>query len=213
VTERGAGGLAWGTLASPVGELHVACSADGVAEVSFGARRDRPGQGHPRPPGAAGAEDVGAGAPARLAGTLRQLAEYFSGLRRDFDLPVDWSGVSETQRRVLSALLEAAGYGQTVTYGELARRAGLPGSGDSGEVQGAVPPGQHFPPARVVGQVMGANPNPVIVPCHRVVAGNGLGGYSGGTGIEIKRWLLIFEGALPPTLDWDPAGAGLSQLS
>ena len=60
--------------------------------------------------------------------------------------------------------------------------------------------------ARVVGQVMGSNPCPVIVPCHRVVAGNGLGGYSGGAGVEIKRWLLIFEGALPPTLDWDPAG-------
>jgi methylated-DNA-[protein]-cysteine S-methyltransferase len=41
-----------------------------------------------------------------------------------------------------------------------------------------------------------------------VVASDGLGGYSGGTGIEIKRWLLIFEGALPPTLDWDPAGPG-----
>jgi methylated-DNA-[protein]-cysteine S-methyltransferase len=56
---------------------------------------------------------------------------------------------------------------------------------------------------------MGANPIPVLVPCHRVVAGNGLGGYSGGTGIEVKRWLLIFEGALPATLDWEPSGAAL----
>jgi len=53
---------------------------------------------------------------------------------------------------------------------------------------------------------MGSNPIPVIVPCHRVVAGNGLGGYSGGTGLEVKRWLLVFEGALPPTLDWAPTG-------
>ena len=61
-------------------------------------------------------------------------------------------------------------------------------------------------PARAIGQLMGANPIPIIVPCHRVVAADGLGGYSGGTGIEIKRWLLIFEGALPPTLDWAMAG-------
>jgi methylated-DNA-[protein]-cysteine S-methyltransferase len=53
---------------------------------------------------------------------------------------------------------------------------------------------------------MGSNPIPVIVPCHRVVAGNGLGGFSGGIGPELKRWLLIFEGAWPPTLDWSPAG-------
>jgi methylated-DNA-[protein]-cysteine S-methyltransferase len=55
---------------------------------------------------------------------------------------------------------------------------------------------------------MGFNPYPLIVPCHRVVAADGLGGYSGGTGIEIKRWLLTFEGSLPPTLDWAPAGPG-----
>ena len=78
----------------------------------------------------------------------------------------------------------------------LARRAGLAEDGT-------------VPVARVVGQVMGSNPCPIIVPCHRVVAGDGLGGYSGGDGLETKRWLLIFEGALPPTLDWDPAGPGI----
>jgi methylated-DNA-[protein]-cysteine S-methyltransferase len=52
---------------------------------------------------------------------------------------------------------------------------------------------------------MGSNPIPVIVPCHRVVASDGLGGYSGGAGLEVKRWLLILEGSLPPTLDWEPA--------
>ena len=51
---------------------------------------------------------------------------------------------------------------------------------------------------------MGSNPIPVIVPCHRVVASDGLGGYSGGAGTEVKRWLLILEGSLPPTLDWQP---------
>jgi methylated-DNA-[protein]-cysteine S-methyltransferase len=51
---------------------------------------------------------------------------------------------------------------------------------------------------------MAGNPIPVIVPCHRVVASDGLGGYSGGAGLEVKRWLLILEGTLPPTLDWQP---------
>jgi len=103
--------------------------------------------------------------------------------------------MSAAQRQVLPVLLASAGYGETVTYGALARRAGL---ADGGTV----------PAARVTGQIMGSNPCPIIVPCHRVVAGDGLGGYSGGAGLETKRWLLIFEGALPPTLDWDPAGPG-----
>jgi len=213
MSERSApSGLAAGTIASPVGELHVACSPDGLARVDFG----RPGGQRPLPAAAPdAARDL-------LAEALRQLEGYFAGQRRDFALPVDWTGVSETQQRVLSALTGAAGYGQTLTYGELAKRAGLPDGGDSGGQRAtggpgvppgrqSVPPGEYRPPARVVGQVMGSNRCPVIVPCHRVVAGNGLGGYSGGTGIEIKRWLLIFEGALPPTLDWDPTGAGLRQ--
>lgn len=220
--------IAWGWLASPVGDLHVGCSEDGVSQVSFGPPRGGPaGHGGPRPGAAPDAGSVpGAGSvtaagnvpgasslpaagsvPARardlLAAAIDELTGYFAGQQRAFDLPVDWSGTTGTQQQVLSALLAGAGYGQTLTYGELARLAGLPDGGDAGS------PGQYVPPARVVGQVMGSNPCPVIVPCHRVVAGDGLGGYSGGAGVEIKRWLLIFEGALPPTLDWDPAGAGL----
>ncbi len=87
----------------------------------------------------------------------------------------------------------SVGYGETITYGALARRADV--GTDTTEL-----------PARAIGRIMGSNPVPVIVPCHRVVAGNGLGGFSGGIGPELKRWLLIFEGALPPTLDWSPAG-------
>jgi methylated-DNA-[protein]-cysteine S-methyltransferase len=79
-----------------------------------------------------------------------------------------------------------------VTYGNLASRAGLEAADD-------------VIPARAVGQIMGSNPIPIIVPCHRVVASDGLGGYSGGAGPEVKRWLLILEGSLPPTLDWTPA--------
>jgi methylated-DNA-[protein]-cysteine S-methyltransferase len=209
VTERTAPSvLATGTFSSPVGELQVTCSPAGVTEVSFGPPRQRSGQHRPRTEGpAAGAEEPAAGA--LLADTLAQLAEYFAGQRREFTVPVDWAGVTGTQRRVLQALLAAAPYGRTVTYGELARQAGLPDGGEPGGLRGAAPPDGYFPPARVVGQVMGANRCPVVVPCHRVVAGSSLGGYSGGAGVEIKRWLLTFEGALPPTLDWDPDGPHL----
>jgi methylated-DNA-[protein]-cysteine S-methyltransferase len=127
-----------------------------------------------------------------LTDARRQLAEYLRGQRRAFDLPLDWTAVAGLQRQVLGVLYECVGYGQTVTYGGLARQAGLPQEGQE-------------LPARAVGQIMGSNPIPVIVPCHRVVASDGLGGYSGGTGPEVKRWLLILEGALPPTLDWEPA--------
>ncbi len=176
--------LAWGALASPVGEISVACSAAGVARVRFGPPPVQPAR--PARPGQAGSQ---------LGTALAQVTEYFADQRRTFEVPVDWSGMSAAQRQVLPVLLASAGYGETVTYGALARRAGL---ADGGTV----------PAARVTGQIMGSNPCPIIVPCHRVVAGDGLGGYSGGAGLETKRWLLIFEGALPPTLDWDPAGPG-----
>jgi len=178
----------------------VACGAAGLAQVRFGppparARAGdaaRPEQAHRELDGACGEPD---GARRQLDEACTQLGEYFAGQRRSFDLPVDWSGMSAAQRQVLPVLLASAGYGETVTYGALARAAGV---ADGGKM----------PAARVTGQIMGSNPCPIVVPCHRVVAGDGLGGYSGGAGIEIKRWLLIFEGALPPTLDWDPAGPG-----
>ena len=203
VSNVAAGELVWGALASPVGDLSVACTTDGVAQVWFGRP---PGHGHARRSAVDGPADRDGGpagqatgasgrADEHLGAALGQLAEYFAGQRRAFDLPVDWSGRSAAQRQVLPVLFASAAYGETVTYGALARRAGL--------ADGAT-----VPAARVVGQIMGSNPYPIIVPCHRVVAGDGLGGYSGGSGIEIKRWLLIFEGALPPTLDWDPSGPG-----
>ena len=194
--------LAWAGLSSPVGPLAVGCSPAGVARLDFrgpgGAGRRQGGQASPARTSTAQAGPAHAGpaqASAGLLGAARdQLAEYFAGQRQVFDLPVDWSGCSRAQHQVLSVLYDSVGYGETVTYGELAQRA----------VAG--PDGISLP-ARAIGRIMGSNPIPLIVPCHRVVAGNGLGGYSGGTGIEIKRWLLIFEGALPATLDWSPAGA------
>jgi methylated-DNA-[protein]-cysteine S-methyltransferase len=204
--------LAWATLSSPVGPLAVGCSPAGVARLDFRApggagrreaRQVSPGTAStgPASPGTAstgtatpGQASTGQVIPPLLSAARDQLAEYFAGQRRVFDLPGDWSGCSRAQQQVLSVLYDSVGYGETVTYGQLAQRA----------VAG--PDGISLP-ARAIGRIMGSNPLPLIVPCHRVVAGNGLGGYSGGTGIEIKRWLLIFEGALPATLDWTPAGA------
>lgn len=120
-----------------------------------------------------------------LAEALAQLAAYFDGTLQRFDVPVDLGDQTVATRAVLMALYETVGHGETVTYGGLAARSGT-------EV-----------PARGIGSIMGANPVPLIVPCHRVVAGDGLGGYSGGDagrGLETKRWLLEHEGALPTSL-------------
>jgi methylated-DNA-[protein]-cysteine S-methyltransferase len=184
-TTPGSTTLSWATLSSPVGPLAVGCSPAGVARVDF-----RTPGGPVRPGHQPGASQASM---SLLSAARDQLAEYFAGQRQVFDLPLDWSSCSRAQHQVLSVLYDSAGYGETLTYGDLAQRA----------VAG--PDGISLP-ARAIGRIMGSNPLPLIVPCHRVVAGNGLGGYSGGTGIEIKRWLLIFEGALPATMDWDVAG-------
>lgn len=107
-----------------------------------------------------------------LDGAAAQLAEYFAGTRQDFDLPLDL-GV-EPQARFLAALM-AIPYGHTRTYGEIARDLGMA--------------------AQAVGQACGANPLPVLVPCHRVLGATGLGGYSGAGGVETKVALLRLEGA------------------
>lgn len=139
---------------------------------------------------AAGHETVGADA--RTAEVRAQLTDYLAGRRTGFELPLDWSLTSGAQRIVLQALYADVGYGDTTTYGELARTSGAFDGADG--VIGA----------RAVGQVMGGNPIPVIVPCHRVLAADGLGGFNRGHGggLELKRWLLELEGALPPTLDF-----------
>jgi methylated-DNA-[protein]-cysteine S-methyltransferase len=166
--------LAWATLDTPVGPLSVGCGPAGLSRVRFG----------PPPRPASPADKLSRAIAA-------QLREYFSGSRQSFDVPVDWTGLSGRRRQVLQVLFDTVGYGETVSYGTLADRAGLTGH------DAALP-------ARAVGGIMGSNPIPLVVPCHRVVAADGLGGYSGGTGPEVKRWLLTFEGALPPTLDWEP---------
>jgi len=103
----------------------------------------------------------------------QQLHEYFTGKRKTFDFPLAPKG-TPFQLAVWNALLEIP-YGDTVTYAELARRIGKPSA------------------VRAVGAANGANPIPVIIPCHRVIGSNGtLTGYGGG--IERKQWLLALEG-------------------
>jgi methylated-DNA-[protein]-cysteine S-methyltransferase len=187
VTER-----VWGCLDTPVGQVSVACTDAGVARVAYGP-----------PPGAAPGQIRGTLAAVLLEAALAELGEYFGGQRKAFSVPVDLGSARGSRRTVLSVLHDSVGFGQTITYGGLAARAGLDAA--------TAPGGAAFPPARVVGQVMASNPVALIVPCHRVVAGTGLGGYSGGTGTDVKHWLLVFEGALPATLDWDPAGLRRAQ--
>jgi methylated-DNA-[protein]-cysteine S-methyltransferase len=179
--------LFWVSLTTPIGPVSVGVSGAGVAQVRYGAPPDSASGTGPGP---------GPGRDRELAEEARrQLTEYFTGRRRAaFDLPVDWSATGGQQRDVLQVLAGSVGYGQTIQYGQLASRAGLTAADDT-------------VPARAVGKIMGSNPIPVIVPCHRVLASDGLGGYSGGAGVEVKRWLLILEGSLPPTLDWQPMSA------
>jgi methylated-DNA-[protein]-cysteine S-methyltransferase len=119
----------------------------------------------------------GAGLRARntplLSRAAEQLEEYFAGRRRDFDLPLDPAG-TPFRRRVWSQM-QRIPFGRTVSYGTLADRLGTA--------------------ARAVGGACGANPIPILIPCHRVLAGDGrIGGYSGGGGVDTKRFLLALEG-------------------
>lgn len=119
-------------------------------------------------------------APAALDPYRRELDEYFSGRRRRFELPLDWSLIAGFGRRVLSATA-AIPYGGFRFYGEVAAQAGNPRA------------------SRAAGNALGANPIPVVIPCHRVLkAGGTIGNYAGGA--ERKRWLLELEGAIQPPL-------------
>ncbi len=113
-------------------------------------------------------------APARLDDVRRELDEYFVGTRTAFDLPVDWTLTSRFGREVLRACA-AIPFGHTATYAQLAARAGSPNG------------------SRATGNALGANPIPIVIPCHRVLrTGGGLGGYTGG--LHRKEALLAVEG-------------------
>jgi methylated-DNA-[protein]-cysteine S-methyltransferase len=146
---------------SPIGPLGLIASDAGLEAVLFDGRRIRPD-----------------GTSRVLDDATRQLASYFEGDLITFDLPLELNG-TDFQRRCWLALATIP-YGQTVSYGEQARRLGL--GSDA---------------ARAVGAANGQNPLPIVLPCHRVIGANGsLTGFGGG--LHVKRFLLEHEGALLP---------------
>lgn len=121
-----------------------------------------------------------------------QLGEYFAGERRDFDVPVELRGTAF--QRVVWEQLVRLSWGEVVSYGELGAATGRPTAG------------------RAVGGAVGANPVPIIVPCHRVLGADGrITGYSGGEGIPTKSWLLAHEGIAHP-VPASPAVVGVVEL-
>jgi O-6-methylguanine DNA methyltransferase len=154
---------------SPIGELRLASTEGGLAYLGLPKAGGR-GLAGWLARFAPGARREAAFAPHR--DVIRQLLEYLEGKRTRFELPLDLRG-TPFQCDVWNSLLEIP-YGQTRSYGEVARSLGRPGA------------------MRAVGSANGANPVPLIVPCHRVIAAGGkLGGFGGG--LDLKRRLLAME--------------------
>lgn len=151
---------------SPVGPLLLAGNDAGVRLIEFQAPR------HPMPRG----DDWREGDHAVLQQTQAQLAEYFAGERRRFELPLAPQG-TQFQRQVWWELANIP-FGATISYAELATRLGRPSA------------------TRAVGAANGRNPIPIVLPCHRVIGADGsLTGFGGG--LPTKQFLLQLEGALP----------------
>lgn len=164
--------IAFTTLRTPIGRLLVIASPRGLLRINFAGRENRRGN-LPK-----GVRSTRANQEARqhLAAAVRQLRDYFAGQRSTFNLPLDLTG-TPYQLRVWRALQHVP-FGRTLSYGQLATRLGTPRS------------------ARAVGRACATNPVPVVVPCHRVVGGDGaLHGYDGG--LWRKQRLLELELALP----------------
>jgi methylated-DNA-[protein]-cysteine S-methyltransferase len=153
--------LAYTYLESPIGTLLLAGDADGLQQILF------PTNGLPAVPDPEWQEN-----PSVLAGVIAQLRAYFAGELETFDLSLAPQG-TRFQQNVWSELLKIP-YGETISYGELARRIGNPNA------------------SRAVGLANGSNPIPIVIPCHRVIGSNGkLTGYGGG--LPIKEKLLALE--------------------
>ncbi|MFM9443935.1 methylated-DNA--[protein]-cysteine S-methyltransferase [Streptomyces acidiscabies] len=173
--------VVWAVVDSGIGPLLLAATGQGLVNVVFHATDAVRERALERLGDRLGAVPEAAPGSPVLAEAVRQVEEYFAGRRRDFALPLDWSLISGFNRRVLRELAAGVPYGAVVGYGDLARRVGQPEA------------------AQAVGAAMGANPLPVVVPCHRVVeSGGGIGGFGGG--LETKRRLLALEGVLPEPL-------------
>jgi methylated-DNA-[protein]-cysteine S-methyltransferase len=170
--------VGYDVMDSPVGRLWIAMGPKGVATIHFGAEPDH---GELRRlirlygPGIVPDRK-------RTSVLARELDQYFEGRRRTFDLPVDLDGLTAFHRRVLRALTRVP-YGGLTTYQRIAREAG------------------NVLAPRAAGRAVGANPIPIVVPCHRVIASDGtLGGYGGG--LDAKRALLALERGTAPEGGW-----------
>ncbi|WP_134041991.1 methylated-DNA--[protein]-cysteine S-methyltransferase [Streptomyces bluensis] len=173
--------VVWAVVGTDIGPLLLAATRDGLVNVVFHATDAVRDQALGRLASRFGTEPVEVPDSPLLTEAIHQVAAYFAGERRCFDLPLDWSLISGFNRQVLRELASGVPYGSVVGYGDLARRVGQPGA------------------AQAVGMAMGSNPLPVVVPCHRVVeSGGGIGGFGGG--LETKRKLLALEGVLPEPL-------------
>jgi methylated-DNA-[protein]-cysteine S-methyltransferase len=162
---------------TPIGELLLVARAGALCEIHLpDAASDAPRETEP------------SAADAVLEEATRQLHDYFAGRRREFDLPLRPEG-SEFQRRVWLAL-RSVGYGETVTYGQLARAIDRPAA------------------ARAVGAALARNPLPLVLPCHRVIGARGdLRGFAGG--VALKRRLLETEAARRDTARRSPRQAAM----
>ncbi|MBD0283423.1 MAG: methylated-DNA--[protein]-cysteine S-methyltransferase [Thermoleophilaceae bacterium] len=177
VADRAAGegllDVAYAVVDSPLGPLAVAATPRGLVRVAYL-------ESWPRDEVL---EDLAMRisprvleAPARLDEQRRELDQYFEGRRAGFELPIDWSVVRGFTRKVLRETARID-FGELRTYADVASGAGSPRA------------------VRAAGNALGANPMPIVVPCHRVVrTGGALGGYTGG--IERKEFLLRLEGVL-----------------
>ncbi|MDQ0990267.1 methylated-DNA--[protein]-cysteine S-methyltransferase [Streptomyces sp. V3I7] len=173
--------VVWAVMDTGIGPLLLAATRDGLVSVAFHADDAVRDEALAQLAARLGAEPVEAPGSPLLAEAIRQVEEYFAGRRKDFSVPLDWTLISGFNRQVLRELATGVPYGAVVGYGELAKRVGQPGA------------------AQAVGAAMGANPLPVVVPCHRVVESDGgIGGFAGG--LETKRRLLALEGVLPEPL-------------
>ncbi|WP_345623237.1 methylated-DNA--[protein]-cysteine S-methyltransferase [Streptomyces ziwulingensis] len=173
--------VVWTVVGTGIGPLLLAATREGLVNVVFHATGPVLDRALERLASRLGTEPERAPGSPLLAEAVTQVRTYFEGARHDFDLPLDWSLISGFNRRVLRELASSVPYGSVVGYGDLAGRVGQRGA------------------AQAVGAAMGANPLPVVVPCHRVVESDGgIGGFGGG--LDAKRTLLALEGVLPEPL-------------
>jgi methylated-DNA-[protein]-cysteine S-methyltransferase len=165
--------VAYTSVDSPLGPLVVAATPRGLVRVAY---TDRNSPDDVLAELARRVSPRVLEAPARLDAVRRELDEYFGGRRHEFEAPVDWSQLGGFTRKVLRATARIP-FGDTGTYAGVATKAGSPRA------------------VRAAGNALGANPVPVVVPCHRVLrTGGALGGYAGGS--ERKEFLLRLEGVL-----------------